>query len=84
MSVSFAELDYRQTPLGDLSLRRGRVASLDGLEVYEVKLGTPSSCRVSFTRSRWPSLISGWPDWTRRNWMWWSAGWARVTPPGPP
>ena len=39
MSVSFAELDYRQTPLGELSLRRRRVASLDGMEVYEVKLG---------------------------------------------
>ena len=39
MSASFAELDYRQTPLGDLSLRRRRVASLDGMEVYEVKLG---------------------------------------------
>ena len=39
MSASFAELDYRQTPLGDLSLRRRRMASLDGMEVYEVKLG---------------------------------------------
>ena len=39
MSASFAELDYRQTPLGELSLRRRRVAALDGLEVYEVKLG---------------------------------------------
>ena len=39
MSASFAELDYRQTPLGDLSLRRRRVAALDGMEVYEVKLG---------------------------------------------
>lgn len=39
MSRNFAELDYRQTPLGELSLRRRRIASLDGLEVYEVKLG---------------------------------------------
>ena len=39
MSASFAELDYRQTPLGELTLRRRRVASLDGMEVYEVKLG---------------------------------------------
>ncbi len=39
MSASFAELDYRQTPLGELTLRRRRVAALDGLEVYEVKLG---------------------------------------------
>jgi spermidine synthase len=39
MSADFAELDYRQTPLGDLVLRRRRLRALDGLEVYEVKLG---------------------------------------------
>ena len=39
MSKDFAELDYRPTPLGDLSLRRRRVPSLDDLEVFEVKLG---------------------------------------------
>ena len=35
----FEELDYRRTPLGDLSLRRRRVLSLEGREVFEVKLG---------------------------------------------
>jgi spermidine synthase len=39
MSADFAELDYRQTPLGELSLRRRRIRALDGLEVFEVKLG---------------------------------------------
>ncbi len=39
MSADFAELDYRQTPLGELVLRRRRVAALDGLEIFEVKLG---------------------------------------------
>jgi hypothetical protein len=39
MSDNFAVLDYRQTPLGDLTLRRRRVLSLDGLEIFEVKLG---------------------------------------------
>jgi spermidine synthase len=39
MSRDFAELDFRTTPLGDLSLRRRRVASLDDLEIFEVKLG---------------------------------------------
>ncbi len=39
MSRDFAELDYRKTPLGDVSLRRRRVAALDDLEVFEVKLG---------------------------------------------
>lgn len=39
MSKDFAELDFRETPLGELTLRRRRVAALDGLEVFEVKLG---------------------------------------------
>jgi spermidine synthase len=39
MSRDFAELDFRSTPLGDLSLRRRRVRALDDLEVFEVKLG---------------------------------------------
>ena len=39
MSADFAELDYHQTPLGELTLRRRRVLALDGLEVFEVKLG---------------------------------------------
>jgi spermidine synthase len=39
MSRNFEELDYRETPLGPLMLRRRRMLSLDGLEIYEVKLG---------------------------------------------
>jgi spermidine synthase len=39
MSANFAELDFRKTPLGDLTLRRRRVAALDGIGVFEVKLG---------------------------------------------
>ncbi len=39
MSANFAELDFRQTPLGELTLCRRRVAALDNLDVYEVKLG---------------------------------------------
>lgn len=35
----FEELDYRQTPLGELSLRRRTILSLDNLEVYEIILG---------------------------------------------
>ncbi len=35
----FEELDYRQTPLGELILRRRTVLMLDGLDVYEVILG---------------------------------------------
>jgi spermidine synthase len=39
MNKFFEELDYQETPLGELSLRRRRVAMLKNLEVYEVKLG---------------------------------------------
>ena len=39
MSVNFEELDFQQTPLGDLSLRRRRILSLGGVEVHEVQLG---------------------------------------------
>src|ERR1041384_4301916 len=39
MSRDFEELDYRETELGGLSLRRRRMLSLGGLEIYEVKLG---------------------------------------------
>jgi spermidine synthase len=39
MSLNFEELDYRETPLGELILRRRRLMSLGGMEIYEVKLG---------------------------------------------
>jgi spermidine synthase len=38
MNTDFEELDFRATPLGDISLRRRLHVSL-GVEVYEVKLG---------------------------------------------
>ena len=39
MSRDFEELDYQKTPLGELILRRRKMLSLDGIEIYEVKLG---------------------------------------------
>lgn len=39
MSRDFEELDYRKTPIGELTLRRRRVHSLGGIDVFEVKLG---------------------------------------------
>jgi spermidine synthase len=39
MSKLFEELDFRETPIGDLVLQRRRFLQLDGVEVYEVKLG---------------------------------------------
>lgn len=38
-SSRFEELDYRQTPLGELILRRRLIPSLENLEVHEVILG---------------------------------------------
>lgn len=39
MSLRFEELDFRPTPLGDVSLRRRRIPALGELDIYEVKLG---------------------------------------------
>jgi hypothetical protein len=38
MSARFQELDWQDTPLGPISLRRRREPALD-VDVYEVKLG---------------------------------------------
>ena len=39
MSLNYEELDFRQTPLGDLMLRRRRMHLLGDLDIYEMKLG---------------------------------------------
>lgn len=39
MSRDFEELDFRETSLGDLTLRRRRLLSLGDVEIFEVKLG---------------------------------------------
>lgn len=39
MSIDFEELDYRETPLGELVLRRRGEPLLGGAVVYEIKLG---------------------------------------------
>jgi spermidine synthase len=50
MSVYFEELDYRQTAIGALSLRRRREHSLD-LDVFEIKLGDDFLMSSLFTAS---------------------------------
>ncbi len=50
MSGSFAELGHESTPLGDLSLRRRHVSTLDR-DVYEVKLGDEFLMSSLFTES---------------------------------
>ena len=39
MDLKIEELDYRDTPLGELILRRRRSVQLEGVDIYEVKLG---------------------------------------------
>ncbi len=39
MTIEFEELDYQETPLGDISLRRRSEPRLAGKILYEVKLG---------------------------------------------
>lgn len=39
MAINFEELEYHETAIGALSLRRRRVLSMGGAEVYEVKVG---------------------------------------------
>ena len=48
---AFEELDYQQTPLGDISLRRRAEPRLDGRIVYEVKLGDEFLMSSLFTES---------------------------------
>lgn len=50
MSLYFAELDYRLTPIGALSLRRRRELSL-GVDVFEIKLGDEYLMSSLFTAS---------------------------------
>jgi spermidine synthase len=38
MSANYEEIDFRRTPLGELLLRRRRIASQPGRDIYEIKL----------------------------------------------
>lgn len=50
MSLFFQELDYQETPIGPISLRRRREHRLD-LDVYEIKLGDEFLMSSLFTAS---------------------------------
>jgi len=51
MLLDFEELDYQQTPLGDISLRRRAEPRLDGKILYEVKLGEEFLMSSLFTEA---------------------------------
>jgi len=38
MALNYEEIDFRRTPLGDLLLRRRRIAALPDRDIYEIKL----------------------------------------------
>jgi spermidine synthase len=50
MSINFEELDYQKTELGELILRRRRMVSLEGAEVFEIKLGASFLMSSLFTK----------------------------------
>ena len=51
MSFDFEEIDYQQTPLGDVSLRRRAEPRLNGLIIHEVKLGEEFLMSSLFTEA---------------------------------
>jgi hypothetical protein len=51
MSENFKELDFQRTEMGELSLRRKRVLSLGGVEVFEIKLGDKFLMSSLFTKA---------------------------------
>lgn len=51
MTFDFEELDYQETPLGDISLRRRAEPRLDGKILYEVKLGDEFLMSSLFTEA---------------------------------
>jgi hypothetical protein len=51
MTVDFEELDYQETPLGEISLRRRAESRIEGGVVYEVKLGDEFLMSSLFTNA---------------------------------
>jgi spermidine synthase len=50
MSINFEELDYQETELGKLILRRRRLLSFEDAEVFEIKLGDSFLMSSLFTK----------------------------------
>ena len=51
MSANFEELDFQKTEIGELSLRRRRILSLGGKEIFEIKLGDKFLMSSLFTKA---------------------------------
>lgn len=51
MTLDFEELDYQQTPLGEISLRRRAEPRLDGKIIYEVKMNEDFLMSSLFTEA---------------------------------
>ena len=80
MSIDFEELDYQETELGGLSLRRRGILSLGGMEVYEIQLGDAFLMSSLFTEVEVALADLGFGRiGQRRDWTSSSADWVWVT-----
>ena len=61
MSALFEEIDFQPTPMGDISLRRRRILSLDR-DVFEVKLGEEFLMSSLFTAGEEALAVQGVAD----------------------
>ena len=61
MAIEFRELDYQETPHGEISLRRRSEPRLDGLLIYEVKLGDEFLMSSLFTEAEEQLAFRGLP-----------------------
>jgi spermidine synthase len=59
MNYEFKELDFQQTPHGEISLRRRAEPRLDGLVLYEVKLGEEFLMSSLFTEAEEQLAVLG-------------------------
>jgi len=76
MSLNYEELDFRQTPLGDLMLRRRRMFQFGDRDIYEVKLGEYFLMSSLFheAESQLSKLGLGAACWKEKSSTLWSAG----------
>ena len=84
MNKLYEELDFRETPIGDLILQRRKYLQLDGQIVYEVKLGDAYLMSSMFYESKSPSPASDSLHLRAKAGMSSSAALASATPPSPP
>ncbi len=68
MGVNFQELDYQQTAIGELILRRRRVLEMGGREIFEVKLNDEYLMSSLFHEGEVALTDLGLAELTGKNW----------------